>query len=151
MNGCFNSAQAELYALVLAAQLAAIAQVKPGNTWHDPHVAAVNTLAQGLLDLGILQGDLDTVLEKESYKPYYMHKTGHWLGMDVHDVGDYKIDGHWHELEAGMVLTVEPGLYIPQDDQQVAEQWRGMGIRIEDDVGYQARQRGAEQRCPQND
>ncbi len=134
VNGRFTEAQAQLYELVLAAQQAAIAHVKPGHDWNDPHLAATRVLTEGLLRLGILQGDLDTALAEERYKPYYMHRTGHWLGMDVHDVGAYQMDGDWRPLEAGMVLTVEPGLYMPKDDSKVAEKWRGIGIRIEDDV-----------------
>lgn len=134
INGKFSNAQKILYELVLKAQLAAIEQVKPGNNWNNPHEAAVKILAKGLLDLGLIKGTLKSILENESYKQFYMHKTGHWLGMDVHDVGDYKIDGHWRVLEPGMVLTIEPGLYIPIGAKRIAKKWQGIGIRIEDDV-----------------
>jgi Xaa-Pro aminopeptidase len=119
--------------VVLDAQRAAIAAVKPGNAWNDPHDAAVRVLAQGLLDLKLLSGTLDAVLEKETYKRFYMHRTGHWLGLDVHDAGDYKRAGKWRALAPGMVLTVEPGLYI-RAAEDVPEHLRGIGIRIEDDV-----------------
>jgi Xaa-Pro aminopeptidase len=94
----------------------------------------VQILVQGLLDLGIMQGDLEDIIETESYRQFYMHGTGHWLGMDVHDVGTYKHGDDWRVYEEGMVVTVEPGLYIAPDDESVAEKWRGIGIRIEDDV-----------------
>ncbi len=134
INGKFSRAQRELYQVVLDAQLAAIEQVKPGNHWNDPHETAVRVITEGLIRLGILTGKLETLIEKEKYKTFYMHRTGHWLGMDVHDVGDYKIDDEWRQLEAGMVLTVEPGLYIPANSQDVDEKWWDIGIRIEDDV-----------------
>ena len=145
VNGKFSPAQRALYQLVLDAQQAAIAVAIPGNTWDDPHQAAVKVLAQGLLDLGILSGTLEEVLKKpevtnleepapeEPYRQFYMHKTGHWLGMDVHDVGDYKHGEAWRTLQPGMVLTVEPGLYISPADN-VDPQWWNIGIRIEDDV-----------------
>jgi Xaa-Pro aminopeptidase len=118
---------------VLAAQAAAIGQVRPGSHWNAPHDAAVKVLAQGFIDLGLCQGTLAEVLEKESYKRFYMHRTGHWLGLDVHDVGEYKQGGEWRLLQPGMVLTVEPGCYIrPADD--VPERFWNIGIRIEDDV-----------------
>ncbi len=129
----FTAEQRALYEIVLNAQEEAIAQVRPERHWNDPHDRAIRVLATGLLDEGILKGTLDEVLEKELYRPFYMHRTGHWLGMDVHDVGDYKIDQSWRMLEPGMVLTVEPGLYIAPD-ADVDERWRGIGIRIEDDV-----------------
>ncbi len=134
VNGRFGSAQRDLYELVLAAQMKAIDKTRKGNQWDEVHEAAVEVVAQGMLDLGILQGSLDEVLEEELHGQFYVHKTGHWLGLDVHDVGDYQVDGHSRELEPGMVLTVEPGIYIRSDVQQVNERWRGMGIRIEDDV-----------------
>jgi Xaa-Pro aminopeptidase len=108
--------------------------VRPGNHWNDPHQAAVRVLTKGLLKLGLLRGTLAKALKAQSYTKFYMHRTGHWLGMDVHDVGDYKVDGHWRVLEPGMVLTVEPGLYIPRGAKGVAKKWQGIGIRIEDDV-----------------
>jgi len=134
VNGVFNEEQKALYQLVLDAQYAAIEQVKPGNHWNDPHDAAVEVLTKGLVRLGLLQGSLSTLIKNEAYKPYYMHRTGHWLGMDVHDVGDYKLDDQWRLLEPGMVLTVEPGLYIHPNANEVDKKWRGIGIRIEDDV-----------------
>jgi Xaa-Pro aminopeptidase len=133
-NGKFSDEQKALYQLVLDSQLAAIAEVKPGNTFNHPHEAALKVLTQGLVDLGLLIGDVATLIEKEAYKPFYMHKTGHWIGLDVHDVGAYKIKGKWRELKPGMVLTVEPGLYVAPDDTSVDEKWRGIGIRIEDDI-----------------
>lgn len=133
-NGRFNAPQRALYDVVLAAQLAAINCVKPGASWQAPHDAAVRVLSQGLLDLGLLKGSIDDVIEQGLFRRFYMHRTGHWLGMDVHDVGDYQVNGNWRPLQAGMVLTVEPGLYIAPDDETVDQQWRGIGIRIEDDV-----------------
>ncbi len=134
VSGRFSQPQKLLYQLVLDAQLAAIDQVKPGIPWNYSHDIAIEVLTKGLVDLGILSGAIAELIEEEAYKPYYMHRIGHWLGMDVHDVGDYKLDGQWRVLESGMVLTIEPGLYIPQEDTSVAPQWRGIGIRIEDDV-----------------
>ena len=134
VNGRFKAAQREIYELVLEAQEAAISKVKPGNHWNDPHRAAVRVLTKGLLRLGLLRGTLAKALKAESYTRFFMHRTGHWLGMDVHDVGDYKVDGHWRELERGMVLTIEPGLYIPRGSKGVAKKWWNIGIRIEDDV-----------------
>lgn len=133
VNGTFSEAQRTLYQIVLDAQKAAIAQARPGNTWNQPHEAALRVLTQGLIDTGILSGDLEQLLEDKAYMPFYMHKTGHWLGLDVHDVGDYKVDDHWRLLEPGMTLTVEPGLYISPSDG-VDEKWWNIGIRIEDDV-----------------
>jgi len=133
VNGKFSAEQRALYDLVLAAQTAAIEQVRPGHGWREYHQAAVKVLAQGMLDLGLLKGNLDEVLEKEHYKQFYMHGTGHWLGMDVHDVGEYKVEDAWRVLEPGMVLTVEPGIYINPSDR-VDARWHNIGIRIEDDV-----------------
>ena len=134
VNGRFSPEQRALYELVLASQQAALDMVRPGNPYNAYHDAAVSVLAQGLLDLGIIRGSLEESLETGSYKTFYMHRTGHWLGMDVHDVGAYKLKGDWRPLEAGMVLTVEPGLYIAPDAENVDARWRGIGIRIEDDV-----------------
>ena len=134
ISGRFNEAQKQLYQLVLNAQKAALEQIKPGFAWNLAHDASVEILTQGLLDLGLLKGKLKKLIKDEKYKQFYMHRIGHWLGMDVHDVGDYKIKQEWRLLEAGMVLTVEPGLYIPPDCKSVDEKWRGIGIRIEDDV-----------------
>lgn len=137
VNGRFTEPQRELYALVLAAQHAAIAKAVPGKRWNAPHKAAVRTLTRGLVELGILDPEgvsIAGLIKKEKYKPFYMHRTGHWLGMDVHDVGDYKVDGKWRGFAPGMVLTVEPGLYIAPGAKRVPERYRGIGIRIEDDV-----------------
>ncbi|MDX1375238.1 MAG: aminopeptidase P N-terminal domain-containing protein [Burkholderiales bacterium] len=133
VDGRFTRAQRDVYEIVLAAQRAAIEQVRPGNAWNEPHDAAVRVLAQGMLDLKLLSGSLDEVLEKEAYKRFYMHRTGHWLGLDVHDAGEYKRSGLWRTLEPGMTLTVEPGLYIRAADD-VPEALRDIGVRIEDDV-----------------
>jgi len=134
VSGTFSSAQRLIYEWVLKAQLAAIEKVRPGNHWNDPHDEAVKVLTTGLVELGLLTGQVEQLIEDEEYKKFYMHRTGHWLGMDVHDVGDYKVDGKWRLLEPGMVLTVEPGLYIPVSCTDVEKRWRGIGIRIEDDV-----------------
>lgn len=133
VNGRFSDAQRALYELVLEAQLAALEEVKPGKHWNEPHLAAVKVLTQGLVKLGILKGKLNQLIKEEAYKPYYMHRTGHWLGMDVHDVGEYKQAGEWRVLQPGMVLTVEPGLYITRD-RALDKVWWNIGIRIEDDV-----------------
>jgi len=133
VNGRFSAAQKEVYEIVLAAQAAAIAAAQPNQTWDVPHDAALRILAQGFIDLKLCRGSVDEVLESESYKKFYMHRTSHWLGMDVHDVGDYKTGGNWRALQPGMVLTVEPGCYIrPADDVPLAL-WN-IGIRIEDDM-----------------
>ena len=134
VNGRFTTEQRALYELVLKSQAAAIEKVRPGNHWNDPHDAVVKVITKGLVELGILKGRVSTLIKKEAYKPFYMHRAGHWLGMDVHDVGDYKIDGKWRLLEPGMVLTVEPGIYIPADTKGVAKKWWNIGIRIEDDL-----------------
>ncbi|RKZ35756.1 MAG: Xaa-Pro aminopeptidase [Gammaproteobacteria bacterium] len=134
VNGRFSDAQRAIYELVLEAQSAAIAQVKPGNHWNDPHEAAVRTLTRGLVSLGLLKGQLARLLKKEAYKPFFMHRTGHWIGMDVHDVGEYKVGNEWRVLEPGMVMTVEPGLYISKGTKGVHKRWWNIGVRIEDDV-----------------
>lgn len=133
VDGRYSAAQRALYDLVLDAQRAAIEQARPGRPYSAMHDAALRVLAEGLVALGLVEGPAAKAVEEERYRPYFMHKTGHWLGLDVHDVGDYRIDGQWRELEAGMVCTIEPGLYIPAD-APVAGRWRGIGIRIEDDV-----------------
>lgn len=133
VNGKFTPAQRALYQVVLDAQYAAIDAVKPGNHWNQPHEAAVQVLTEGLLRLGLLQGNIEQLIDEQAYREFYMHRTGHWLGMDVHDVGDYKIGDAWRLLEPGMVLTVEPGLYI-RDPQHIDKKWHFIGIRIEDDV-----------------
>ncbi len=138
VNGSFSPEQKALYQIVLDAQLAAIDKVKPGNHWNEPHEAAVKVITKGLMKLGLLKGNLRTLIKEQAYRTFYMHRTGHWLGMDVHDVGDYKVGDVWRELEPGMVLTVEPGLYIAPGTKvgkrAVAKKWQGIGIRIEDDV-----------------
>ncbi|QWF71342.1 Xaa-Pro aminopeptidase [Methylomonas paludis] len=134
VSGTFSEPQRRLYQLVLDAQAAALAQIQPGVAWHKAHEASVQTLTKGLVELGLLQGKVSKLIKDESYKQFYMHRIGHWLGMDVHDVGDYKISDEWRLLEPGMVLTVEPGLYVPASCTTVDECWRGIGIRIEDDV-----------------
>lgn len=134
ISGRFSEPQKQLYQLVLDAQTAAMEQIKPGTPWHYAHDASVEVLTKGLVALGLLEGKVKTLIKKEKFKQFYMHRIGHWLGMDVHDVGDYKIDQKWRLLEPGMVLTIEPGLYIPADCKTVDEQWRGIGIRIEDDL-----------------
>ena len=133
VNGRYSAAQKDVYEMVLAAQAAAIGAVKIGASWDDPHQAALKVLAQGMIDLGLCTGSVEGLLESGDYKRFYMHKTGHWLGMDVHDVGDYKRGGEWRKLEAGMVLTVEPGCYI-RPGEGVPEHLWNIGIRIEDDV-----------------
>lgn len=134
VNGKFSPEQKALYEVVLKAQYAAIDAVRVGNSYREPHEVAVRILTQGLLDLGLLNGELDELIESEAFRQFYMHGTGHWLGMDVHDVGNYKKENEWRPYEEGMVVTVEPGLYIAPDDETVDEKWRGIGIRIEDDV-----------------
>ncbi|MEL0028054.1 MAG: Xaa-Pro aminopeptidase [Perlucidibaca sp.] len=134
VSGRFSGPQRDLYEVVLAAQLAAIGAVRQGGSWQAPHETAVRILTRGLVDHGLLTGEVDGLIESGAYRRFYMHRTGHWLGMDVHDVGDYQVDGQWRPLQPGMVLTVEPGLYVAPDDETVAEHWRGIGIRIEDDV-----------------
>ena len=133
VNGKFSPAQKDVYEIVLAAQTAAIAVARPGNHWNNPHEAALRVIAQGLIDLKLCSGSLDAVLGNESYKRFYMHRTGHWLGLDVHDVGAYKIDDEWRPLQPGMTFTVEPGCYIrPAED--VPQDFWNIGIRIEDNV-----------------
>ncbi len=134
VNGKFNDAQRQLYELVLQAQEAAIARAKPGNHWNDPHQAAVSVLTKGLIKLGLLKGSAVKLIKDQAYRQFYMHRTGHWLGLDVHDVGDYKFDDQWRVLEPGMVMTIEPGLYIPAGSKDAKKQWWDIGIRIEDDV-----------------
>ncbi|HQU16143.1 MAG: Xaa-Pro aminopeptidase [Chromatiales bacterium 21-64-14] len=134
VNGRFSPAQRAVYELVLKAQHAAIAKVRPGNHWNDPHHAAVKVLTEGMVELGLLKGKPAALIRDEAYRRFYMHRTGHWMGMDVHDVGEYKVAGKWRLLEPGMVLTVEPGLYIPAGSKGVAKKWWNIGVRIEDDV-----------------
>ncbi|MBJ40249.1 MAG: Xaa-Pro aminopeptidase [Gammaproteobacteria bacterium] len=133
VDGRFSDAQRALYEVVLAANIAAIDKVLPGNHWNEPHEAATRVITEGLVALGILEGEVEALMEDEAFKPFYMHRTGHWLGLDVHDVGEYKVGDAWRVFEPGMVTTVEPGIYIPED-ADVPRQFRGIGIRIEDDV-----------------
>jgi Xaa-Pro aminopeptidase len=134
VNGRFTVEQRAVYDVVLQAQHAAIEQARPGHHWNQPHDAAVKAITQGLLKLGILKGTLAALIRDGAYRRFFMHRTGHWLGMDVHDVGDYKLGEQWRVFEAGMVLTVEPGIYIPAGSRGVAKRWWNIGIRIEDDV-----------------
>ena len=149
VNGRFSGEQRVIYELVLAAQKAAIAQVRPGCHFNEPHDAAVRTLTEGLAALDLLHGDVEELIKAEQHKPFYMHRTGHWLGMDVHDVGDYKTGDDWRLFEPGMVTTIEPGLYIPAGgkildahwvrlgihlETELDERWQRIGVRIEDDV-----------------
>jgi Xaa-Pro aminopeptidase len=134
VNGRFTEPQRRIYELVLAAQDAAIARAKPGNHWNDPHQAAVSVLTKGLIKLGLLKGSAVKLIKDQAYRQFYMHRTGHWLGLDVHDVGDYKFDDQWRVLEPGMVMTIEPGLYIPAGSKGVKKTWWNIGVRIEDDV-----------------
>ena len=134
VNGSFTAPQRELYEVVLAAQLAAIDTLRPGREIREMHDAAVRSLTEGMVRLGLLEGEVDELIEADAFKRYYMHGTGHWLGIDVHDVGLYWADGASRRLEPGMVSTVEPGLYVAPDDEEAPERFRGIGIRIEDDV-----------------
>ena len=134
VNGRFSKAQRQLYELCLAAQQAAIACIRPGVSWNKPHDVTVRVITEGLVSLGLLRGQIKRLINTGAYRRFYMHRAGHWLGMDVHDVGDYKIGDEWRLLEPGMVLTVEPGIYVSPGDTRVAKKWRGIGIRIEDDV-----------------
>ncbi|MBT6115499.1 MAG: Xaa-Pro dipeptidase, partial [Porticoccaceae bacterium] len=134
VNGKFSPQQAAIYDIVLQAQLEAIAKITPGATYNVANDATVAVITEGLRNLGILDGEVNELIEMEAYKDFYMHSSGHWLGMDVHDVGDYKIDNQWRIYEPGMVVTVEPGIYISPDNSNVAEKWRGLAVRIEDDI-----------------
>lgn len=133
VNGRFSGEQKALYEIVIDAQEAAFEKCSAGHTWDEPHQAAVRVISQGLIDEGLLQGSLDDVLENKRYSQFYMHRTGHWLGMDVHDVGDYQVEDDWRELEQGMVFTVEPGIYVSASSD-VDERWHNIGIRVEDNV-----------------
>lgn len=134
LSGRFSAEQAAIYNLVLEAQQAALALIQPSTPYDAPHQAAVRVICQGLIELGLLTDTLENAIESGSYKAFYMHQTGHWLGNDVHDVGQYKVNGQWRVLKVGMALTVEPGIYISPDNQQVEARWRGIGVRIEDSV-----------------
>jgi Xaa-Pro aminopeptidase len=133
INGRFSSEQLAIYEIVLDAQLAAIEKIVAGNHWNEPHDAAVKVTTKGLRKLGLLDGSLPRLIKDGAYREFYMHRTGHWIGMDVHDVGDYKVADEWRVLETGMVTTVEPGIYIP-DKRGVPKAFRNIGVRIEDDV-----------------
>ena len=133
VNGRFSDAQREIYQIVLDANLAAIEKTVVGNNWNDPHEAAVRVITKGLVKLGILKGDVRKLIKDEEYRRFFMHRTGHWLGLDVHDVGDYKVDNKWRALEPGMVLTIEPGLYL-SEASGVPKRYRNIGIRVEDNV-----------------
>ncbi|SDH68083.1 Xaa-Pro aminopeptidase [Pseudomonas flavescens] len=134
VSGTFTAEQRAIYEIVLAANLEAFKHIAPGRHWNEAHEATVRVITAGLVELGLLKGNVDELIAAEAYKPFYMHRAGHWLGMDVHDVGEYKVGGEWRVLEVGMAMTVEPGIYIAVDNQNVAKKWRGIGVRIEDDV-----------------
>jgi Xaa-Pro aminopeptidase len=134
VNGRFTPEQRAIYEVVLEAQHAAIEKTQPGNHWNDPHDAAVKVITQGLVKLGLLKGKTSNLIRDGAYRAFFMHRTGHWLGMDVHDVGDYRLGDQWRVLEPGMALTVEPGIYIPAGTKGVAKRWWNIGVRIEDDV-----------------
>jgi Xaa-Pro aminopeptidase len=134
INGRFTPEQRAVYEVVLEANRAAIASVRPGKHWNEPHEAAVKVVTQGLVRLGLLKGRLATLIKSGAYRRFFMHRTGHWLGLDVHDVGDYKVGDEWRVLEPGMTLTVEPGIYLPAGARGVPRRFRNIGIRIEDDV-----------------
>jgi len=133
VNGKFSAAQKDLYELVLASQAAAIEKIRPGSHWNEPHEAALDVLIRGFIDFGLCKGSPESVLESGDYRRFYMHRTGHWLGLDVHDAGEYKRDGEWRALEPGMTLTVEPGCYV-RPAENVPEHFWNIGIRIEDDA-----------------
>jgi Xaa-Pro aminopeptidase len=134
VNGRFSKPQRELYDVVLAANEAATSAAQVGNHWNDPHDAAVVAITKGLKELGLLKGRVSNIIKSQAYRQFFMHKTGHWLGLDVHDVGDYKVHDQWRMLEPGMVMTIEPGIYVSPASKDVDKRWRGIGIRIEDDV-----------------
>ena len=134
VSGRFSPEQKALYEIVLEANLAAIDCVQPSRHWNEPHETSVRVITEGLVRLGLLSGQVDELIEREAYRPFYMHRAGHWLGLDVHDVGDYKVGGQWRVLEPGMCLTIEPGIYVAKDNLAVEARWRGIGIRIEDNV-----------------
>ena len=134
VNGRFTAEQRAIYEIVLEAHGAAMAEVAPGKHWNEPHDAAVRSIARGLKREGLLEGSLPAIIRERAYQRFFMHRTGHWLGMDVHDVGDYRIAEQWRLLEPGMALTIEPGIYIPEGSRGVPRRWCGIGVRIEDDV-----------------
>ncbi len=134
VNGRFSPEQRAVYDIVLAANRAAIEKVVPGASWNDPHEAAARVVTQGLVKLGLLRGAVAKLEKSGAYRRFFMHRTGHWLGMDVHDVGDYKLGDEWRVLEPGMALTIEPGIYIPAGLKGVPRRFANIGVRIEDDV-----------------
>ena len=134
VNGRFTSEQRAVYEVVLEANRAAIACVRPGNHWNAPHEAAVRVITHGLVKLGLLKGRPASLIRSGAYRRFFMHRTGHWLGLDVHDVGDYKVGDEWRVLEPGMAMTIEPGIYLPGGARGVPRRFRNIGIRIEDDV-----------------
>lgn len=133
-NGKFTAEQGAIYEIVLKAQKAVINIIKPGLAWEKMHKTAIKVITQGLINIGLLQGDIKQLIQKQAYKPFYMHNTGHWLGLDVHDAGRYAVNNQWRRLEPGMVLTVEPGIYISSNIKNVPKQWHHIGVRIEDDI-----------------
>jgi Xaa-Pro aminopeptidase len=133
VNGKFSPEQRAVYEIVLEAQLAAIDKTRKGNHWNEPHDAAVKVITRGLKKIGVLEGSVSRLIKDEAYREFFMHRTGHWIGMDVHDVGDYKVGDEWRLLEPGMVTTVEPGIYVP-GSRKIPARWRNIGVRIEDDV-----------------
>jgi Xaa-Pro aminopeptidase len=139
VNGRFTPEQRAVYEVVLEAQDAAIAKTGPGHHWNEPHDAAVRAITQGLVKLGLLKGRVPQLIKEGAYRRFFMHRTGHWLGMDVHDVGDYKVGDEWRVLEPGMCLTIEPGIYIPAGSKGVPRRWWNIGVRIEDDVAVTER------------
>ena len=134
INGRFTTPQREIYEVVLSAHEAAVAEIMPGNHWNQPHMAAMRAVTEGLVQLNILEGDIDNLMAEEAYRPYTMHRTGHWLGLDVHDVGEYRVEDQWRVFEQGMVTTIEPGIYLASDVAEIPERYRGIGVRIEDDL-----------------
>ena len=133
-NGRFSPEQKAIYELVLKANIAAMNFIGPEHRWNDAHDETVRVITAGLVELGLLHGEVNELIESGAYRDFYMHRAGHWLGLDVHDVGDYRVNGEWRQLQPGMVMTVEPGIYIAPDNDEVEARWRGIGVRIEDDV-----------------
>jgi Xaa-Pro aminopeptidase len=134
VSGRYGRRQRAVYEIVLEAQHAAIAKVRAGAHWNEPHQAAVRAITKGLVRIGLLKGRVPKLIKDGAYRQFFMHRVGHWLGMDVHDVGEYKVGEQWRLLEPGMVTTIEPGIYIAPGHKSVRREWWGIGIRIEDDV-----------------
>ena len=134
MNGSFTEEQKQIYSVVLEAHKQSIDQLQPGNKWNLVHEKSIEVIVEGLIDLGIIKSSKQEAIDTGEYSKFYMHRIGHWLGMDVHDVGSYKQDGDWRDLEPGMVMTIEPGIYILDSLEGVEDKWKGIGVRIEDDV-----------------